>query len=326
MIELTKPFYKLPIRFDADVLLRELRALPQSAWTPHPTGFVGNEAVRLITPGGEDSDAIEGAMAPTPHLLACPYVMEVMTALGGVWGRSRFMGLAAGAEVPEHIDSNYYWRTHLRIHVPVVTNPGVVFTCGDQAVHMEAGDCWAFDSFRLHNVQNKGSEQRVHLVIDTVATEPLWDLLHHSIDGTDGKAVTVEPGKVDSRQMLFEQRNRPKVMTAWELKVHIAFLLEHSLADPKLSTVKSRLDRFVCGWQGAWARFGDEDSGFPVYRQLIESVRRDLQQIGGAHIQLDNTQTLYFFLDRMVFTHAILPAHRPAMMGVAAQGTQRLAS
>ena len=84
MIELEKPFHKLPIRFDAETLAQEVRALPEAAWTPHPTGFVGNEAVRQISPGGQDTDAIEGPMAPTLHLLACPYTMETMTALGGV--------------------------------------------------------------------------------------------------------------------------------------------------------------------------------------------------------------------------------------------------
>jgi hypothetical protein len=325
MIDLKKPFYKLPIRFDADTLARELRALPESAWTPHPTGFVGNEAVRLITPQGEDSDAIEGPMAPTPHLLACPYVMEVMTALGGVWGRSRFMGLAAGAEVPEHIDSNYYWRTHLRIHVPVITNPGVTFTCGGETVHMKAGECWAFDSFRLHEVQNEGSEQRVHLVIDTVATERLWDLVEQSLEPSqDG--VLIEPGKVDRRHMDFEQINRPKVMSAWEVRIHVGYLLDHTLPDPKLEAVERRLDRFICGWQGVWARFGDSDEGLPAYRRLIDMIRQDLQHIRGGNIMLDNTQTLYFFLDRMVFTHAVIPERRAGMAAVPAQQGQRLAS
>jgi hypothetical protein len=41
---------------------------------------------------------------------------------------------------------------------------------------------------------------------------------------------------------------------------------------------------------------------------------------------LDNTQTLYFFLDRMVFTHALIPPRRPGMTAVPAQGARRLAS
>ena len=47
-MQLKKPFLKLPIRFDADALAAEVSALPATAWTPHPTGFVGNEAVRNL--------------------------------------------------------------------------------------------------------------------------------------------------------------------------------------------------------------------------------------------------------------------------------------
>ena len=128
----SRPFLKLPIRFDAEALAAEVRALPPSAWSAHPTGFVGNEAVRLVSPGGAPTDEFEGPMAPTPALEQCRYVREIMAELGGVWGRSRFMGLAAGADVPPHIDTHYYWRTHLRLHIPVITNPGVLFTCDDE--------------------------------------------------------------------------------------------------------------------------------------------------------------------------------------------------
>ena len=110
-----------------------------SAWVPHATGFPGNEAVRLVTVMGQPTDAFEGPMRPTEHLARCPYIMEVMAELGGVWGRSRLMGLGAGAEVPEHVDAHYHWRTHLRIHIPMITNPQVEFTCGGETVHMAPG-------------------------------------------------------------------------------------------------------------------------------------------------------------------------------------------
>ncbi|QNP47073.1 hypothetical protein H9L14_06835 [Sphingomonas sediminicola] len=81
-MRLKQPFLKLPIRFDADALAAEARALPPSAWTPHPTGFVGNEAVRLVTPAGEDSDNIEGPMAATDSLNRCHYVRQIMAEIG----------------------------------------------------------------------------------------------------------------------------------------------------------------------------------------------------------------------------------------------------
>jgi hypothetical protein len=262
-------------------------------------------------------------MAATQHLLACPYAMQAMAALGGVWGRSRFMGLAAGAEVPAHIDANYYWRTHLRIHVPVVTNPGVVFTCGTQSVHMAAGECWAFDSFLLHDVQNKGPQQRVHLVIDSVVTERLWDLIDRSLAEPDGEAPLLAPSGGPAEELRFERINRPKVMSPWEMKVHVAFLADHVAPDPKLGEVMRRLERFICAWQGVWAEGGDSDESIPVYRGLVAEVRQDLHRIGGAHIAMENGEPLYYFLDQLVFIYALAPARQRA--AVAAAG-QRLAS
>ena len=178
-----RPLIQLPIRFCAETLAREVKALPPSAWLPHPQGFAGNDAVPLVTVNGALNDAFEGPMAATEHLRACPYLMALMEQLGGTWGRSRLMGLAPGARVPRHVDIHYYWRTHLRIHIPIVTNPGVTFTCGGETVHMAPGESWIFDSFQLHEVHNAGDAKRIHLVLDTVGGERLWDLIDAASNG-----------------------------------------------------------------------------------------------------------------------------------------------
>jgi hypothetical protein len=179
-VKLKQALIKLPVRFCAETLAAEVRALPQQAWVPHPRRFAGNEAVPLVTPDGENTDDFLGPMAPTQFLQQCPYIMQVMGALGAVWGRSRLMGLGAGADVPPHIDTKYYWRTHTRVHVPIITNPDVRFTCGGETVHMDAGDCWVLDTFREHHVHNGGGEQRIHLVLDTVGGQHLWDLIEQA--------------------------------------------------------------------------------------------------------------------------------------------------
>jgi aspartyl/asparaginyl beta-hydroxylase len=321
-MRLTQPLLKLPIGFCADILAAEVGALPQSAWDPHPTGFAGNEAVRLVTPGGELTDAIEGPMAPTPHLLRCPYIMEVMAELGGVWGRSRLMALAPGAEVPAHVDAHYYWRTHLRIHIPVITNPDVTFTCGDETVHMAPGECWVFDSFRWHDVQNKGTERRVHLVLDTVGGDRLWDLVDSAQAGRPASA----PKQGRSTDLVFERINAPEIMSPWEIRCHLAFLAEQAAPDPLLDTVLKRLDKFADAWAAAWARFGTDDEGLPTYRQLIAGARRDLNALGGARLLLRNELELYLALDQLVFQMAVAPPAEPLRPAAPQGGEQRLAS
>jgi len=303
-MRLDRPFLKLPVRFDAETLEAEVRSLPPSAWVPHATGFPGNEAVRLVTVGGQPTDAFEGPMRPTPNLTACPYIQQVMAELGGVWGRSRLMGLGAGAEVPEHVDSHYHWRTHLRIHVPVITNPKVEFTCGGETIHMAPGECWVFDSFRWHEVHNRGEERRVHLVLDTVVTPHLWDLIDSAQGGaTDAKLL--RPGDRPADALLFEQVNAPKVMSPWEVRCHLAFVTGEAEANPRLEPVLKRLDRFADGWAALWAQFGTSDEGFGDYRRLIGETHAEIEQLGANQIRLKNELELSFVLDQLIFAMAV---------------------
>jgi hypothetical protein len=308
-MRLDRPFLKLPIRFDAETLEREVRALPESAWVPHPTGFPGSEAVRLVTVNGLPTDAFEGPMRPTPNVVSCPYIQEVMAELGGVWGRSRLMGLGVGAEVPEHVDAHYHWRTHLRIHVPVITNPKVEFTCGGETVHMAPGECWMFDSFRWHEVHNRGSERRVHLVLDTVVTPRLWDLIDAARNGASEPKL-LRPGERAPEPLMFEQFNAPNVMSPWEVRGHLAFAAGEAEPHPKLAAVLKRLDRFADGWAALWARFGDSGDGIAEYRQLIADTREELQAIGGDQIRLKNELELTTVLNQLIFIMAI--ANQPA--------------
>ena len=322
-MRLTEPFVKLPIRFDAEALAAEVNALPASSWVPHATGFPGNEAVRLVTPGGQPTDAFEGPMKPTENLARCPYIMQAMAELGGVWGRSRLMGLGVGAEVPEHVDSHYHWRTHLRIHVPVITNPAVEFTCGGETVHMAAGETWVFDSFRWHEVHNRGQERRVHLVLDTVVTERLWDLIDAAQDGTNVPARLLQPGERRAEPLMFEQHNAPKVMSPWEIRGHIAFLAGEAEPHPAFDPVMKRLDKFADAWASLWAQFGDSEQGRADYIELARRSRRDIQELGADQVLLKNELDLAFVLDQLVFIMAVAaPAASPLRAAVG----QRLAS
>jgi hypothetical protein len=301
----TRPLLRLPIRFSAEALEREVRSLPKSAWVAHPNAFPGNDAVRLITTGGEATDALGGSMGPTEHLRACPYIMEMLSEMGGTWGRSRLMGLASGAQVPAHADSHYYWRTHIRIHVPVITNPGVEFTCGGETVHMAAGECWVFDSFQRHEVHNRGDAHRVHLVIDTVGGRGLWELIEQAQSESPPEPRSFNPGDGAGAPVLFEQVNLPKVMSPWELRSHIAFLESEAVAHPRLDAVLHRLERLIFEWGAAWAVYSDSDEGTPRFQQLLRETAQDLGRLDGQDILMSNGLPLYHVLGRLVFEVAV---------------------
>lgn len=324
-MELKRPLVKLPIRFDAEALQREVRALPESAWVPHPTGYVGNEAVRLITPGGEPTDDLKGKMGPTEQLLACPYIMQVMASIGAVWGRSRLMGLGPGADVPLHVDSHYYWRTHWRIHIPVITNPAVTFSCGDERVHMTAGECWVFDSFRVHGVHNGGTEQRIHLVLDTVAGGRLRELIEAGEHG-DAQEDFVKPGTTSTDKLTYERVNSPTVMSPWEIRAHVAYLAQRALPHPLLEPVLKRVDDFIEDWAAAWAQHEADEAGWADYLALREGLMRDLTAMRGSSVLLRNTLPLYKGLDQMVLHNLFADPSAVIAKAAGQPHEQRLAS
>lgn len=323
MVPFSKPLLRLPIKFDAEALAEEMRAIPASEWHGHPMKFKGNDAVRLITAGGEPTDIIEGAMAPTPELLACPYVMQIMGSIGAVWGRSRFMGLEPGSEVPLHVDSHYYWRTHVRIHIPVVTNPDVHFTCGGETVHMAGGECWVFDSFRKHEVYNRGAEKRVHLVLDTVGGGRLTDLIEAAESGVGGEPETVVPGGAQKTKLAFERINVPEIMSPWEVRCHVAFLDGHVVPHPSLPAVASRTERFIQDWTALWAEFGDLTSAGAQYAAILNQARRDLLGLGAANIPLTNGTSYQHIFDRLIAEAAIKSTRQAPRRPIAAPAVRR---
>lgn len=116
-MKLGVPFLQFPLQFDAATLAAEIQAIDESAWRPHPAGYAGNDALLLVTVDGDPaSDSTAGPMRATEHLLRCPYLMQVLGAIGGTWGRSRLMRLSGRAEVTPHVDINYYWRERAPSH------------------------------------------------------------------------------------------------------------------------------------------------------------------------------------------------------------------
>ena len=123
---------------------------------PHPQNFDGNIAVPLVSPGGGVNDDWSGPMGPTDALDRCAYIKEIMAELNSTWGRSRLMGLDPGAVVPEHVDVHYYWRTHLRIHIPVITNPKSASPARTRPSTWRPANAGSSIPFFRHSVDNRG--------------------------------------------------------------------------------------------------------------------------------------------------------------------------
>lgn len=85
--------------------------------------------------------------------------------------RCLLIQLRPGGRIAPHIDAGDSLTRSHRIHVPIVTNPRVVFVVGDEPKAMRAGEVWEINNKRPHAVRNLGSTPRVHLVCDWAPEE-----------------------------------------------------------------------------------------------------------------------------------------------------------
>jgi hypothetical protein len=311
-MQLQVPFVQLPLRFDAERLAAEVAALGEGAWREHPQKYPGNYAVPLISVDGDSaSDAIAGRMQPTEYLLGCSYLQHVLAHLGAVWGRTRLMKLAAGAEVTPHADINYYWRDRVRVHIPVLTHPEVRFICGGSEVNMAAGECWIFDTWRPHCVINPVAQERIHIVADTVGSEAFWDLAERGRTPGHGNfrdwhTEEFDPTDVTGTpaNLILEAVNVPKVMTPWELRSHLQFILDHVEPHPHIATVQRQTARFIARWQALWALHGESRDGWPAYRTALDAFARYVETYGAA-LRLVNGMRFMATLRSMVLGVAL---------------------
>ena len=309
-MKLPAPFIQLPVAFDAEALAREVLTIDEACWRSHPGGIPGNSALALITTEGDpDSDQVTGRMRPTPSLARLPYLMQVLESLGATWGRSRLMRLSGQSEVTGHVDINYYWREHMRVHVPIITTPSVRFQCGDSEVNMAAGECWIFDTWRHHRVLNESSETRIHLVADTVGGVAFWDLLEQGRTPErrePGWAPRgIAPMQGHRATLDYESFNASDVMTPWELRECIGFLINDAERTPQLPAVHALLMRFARHWHGVWACHGNQASGLPHFRALLKDIQEKLVQSGVAQVRLQNGLGLLAALKAHIFSMAL---------------------
>lgn len=288
-MDLSRPFIRLPFRFDAERMAAEADALPDSAWLAHPSRMTGNSAVALISRDGGDNDDFEGSMQETDHLRACPAIRQAVGSFGEVFGRSRLMKLAAGSEVSTHVDFNYHWYTRVRIHIPLVTNPGVTFYCADKSVHMGVGECWIFNSWRRHRVTNESNEDRIHLVIDTAGSSRFWQTVHAmeqydpvaDADAIEALVKPVEYIEGQETEILTERFNVAPVMSPGEVDALVAELVRDFEAnaenDPEIvARYKAMLFCFTKDWREIWHVHGYQKTGWPLYKAAIDAVHAGL--------------------------------------------------
>jgi len=317
-MRLSRPFFQLPVLFDAARLQVEVAALPDEAWVPHPDQAPGNSAARLISSGGVETDAVHGQMLPTPWLEGMPYLRQVLASFGVVWSRSRLMRLAPGANVPEHADINYHWHTRVRLHIPVFTQPQVRFHCDGQAVHMAAGEAWIFDNWRRHHVENKANEARIHLVADTTGTASFWRLAREPAPPRDQwRMLRWEPR--GHPELLTENGQRSPVMPAAEvqwlvddLREEVAPSTETAEAHARAARFDRLLESFVFDWRQLCALYGVGGAGRPDFQRLARAVHDAARPLAEGLVMRANGASALHVLEKRVLHHLIVDDAGPS--------------
>ena len=178
-------FLKLPFEFDAQRLQADLAKMLSEEFIPHfNTAYYQGDwgVVPFRSIGGRANqiypDPTSTDFRDTPLLARCSYVPEVLAAFPCPQQAVRFLRLKPGSIIKEHKDHCLGFEDgEVRFHIPVQTNPEVEFVLNQVRVTMREGECWYLNFNLPHRVANRGTTDRVHLVIDCVVNDWLRETL-----------------------------------------------------------------------------------------------------------------------------------------------------
>jgi hypothetical protein len=114
---------------------------------------------------------------PTAALEHAPYIETILDEFDGGFISVRILTLEPGGSIFAHVDEYRGLRAGVaRLHVPIVTGPGIKMVIGGVLQHWQSGELWYGNFTELHDVKNEGPVTKISLVIDTYVTEKLLAL------------------------------------------------------------------------------------------------------------------------------------------------------
>jgi hypothetical protein len=168
------PHFKLPMQFDPARLHEDLGVFRPEEWTPHFnqrqydgdwSGVALRTTPKAHVPLYPDPSCKE--FIDLPVLDRVPYIREIVHGFECRLQAVRLLKLAPGSNILEHSDYCLsYEDGEVRVHIPVQTNPEVEFVVGGQRLPLNEGECWYINFNLPHHIHNRGTTDRVHLVID----------------------------------------------------------------------------------------------------------------------------------------------------------------
>jgi quercetin dioxygenase-like cupin family protein len=177
-------YIQLPFAFSAERLQNELNALTErwilhfnkahyeGGWSALPLRSQ-NGSLENVIPGNSGNELFQD----TPLMEQCPYIKEILTNFPCEQKAIRLLKLEPSAVIKEHMDADLCCEQgEARIHIPIITNPQLEFYLDDERVEMLAGSCWYMNFNLPHRINNFGTTDRVHLVMDIVVNDVIKDM------------------------------------------------------------------------------------------------------------------------------------------------------
>jgi hypothetical protein len=184
----------LPLDFDPGRLAADMANFAQGSWIEHfvKQNYDGDwSVIPLRGPAGAThpirmiySDPGCTDFEETPMLAGSPYFRQVLAAFACPLHAVRLMRLTPGSVIKEHHDNDLSFEQGMvRIHIPVVTNDDVDFRLNGLRCPMPAGSTWYLRLSDPHSVANRGTADRVHLVIDAAVNGWVEALFQQAAQG-----------------------------------------------------------------------------------------------------------------------------------------------
>ena len=174
------PFARLPFSFEVAPLLGEVANFAGESWVTHFNAGYHDGGWQGVALRAVDGDATKlygdparpDLMRDTGFMARCPHIAAALARLQCPLSAVRVLRLAPGSVIREHRDDDLRLEDgEARLHIPLATNPAVEFFVDGRRVIMEPGECWYLNLSLPHRVQNRGAQQRIHLVVDCRAND-----------------------------------------------------------------------------------------------------------------------------------------------------------